>query len=168
MESLNALLAEDGTWTGPCADRRGELRDAIARLEDALMSFDDLRGFSEDISTRYSFRLGHYEDSLKNALDGQDDLEEFFLSAQQLQTAGEEAHLAGQEQRHAQESARLSMERIESILAGWLEAALTPCQETKIEEARNFLRALDGELNRLSSAPLRRNGQGRRRLRHTA
>lgn len=168
MESLNALLAEDGTWTGPCAGRRQELRDAVASLEAALMSFDDVRGFSEDMATRYSFRLGHYEDSLKNALEGQDDLEGFFLSAQQLQTAGEEAHLAGEEQRQAHENARLSMEQIESILAGWLEAALTPCQETKIEEARNFLRALDGELNRLSKAPLRRSGQGRGRLRHTA
>jgi outer membrane murein-binding lipoprotein Lpp len=168
MDTFNALLEEEWSEIENGSIRRHDLKTAVAELDSSLETCRDLREAAEETAARYSFRLNRYEESLGEALDGNDNLESLFLNVRELQAAGQEAAAADTDRQNSHQAACCMLDQVQSILTGLYAVQPPARKEHEIDEARSFLGGLDGELNRMAYSPLRRNSRASGRLRYIA
>lgn len=168
MDTFNALLEEEWSEIENGSVRRHDLKTAVAELDSSLEACRNLRESAEETAARYTFRLNRYEDTLKEALDGNDDLESLFMNVRELQAAGQEATAADADRQNSHRAACNMLDQVQSMLTGLYAVQPAAPKERNIDEARSFLGGLDGQLNRMAYSPLRRNHRVNGRLRHIA
>jgi outer membrane murein-binding lipoprotein Lpp len=168
MDTFSALLEEEAAEIENASGRREELKTAISELDSSLEACRDHRETAAETAARYRFRLNRYEDSLEEALAGNDNLESLFLNVRELQAAGQEATAADADRLKSHQAACHRLDNVQSILTGLYAVQTSARSEHNIDEARAILGGLDGQLNRMAQSPLRRNRRTSGRLEYIA